>query len=71
MVAYKVVPVYLGIDELEEVNKLTGIYALRECNWCDLSVFEKYPELTKHIHHADYKGLRNGKIDFIAFRLDC
>lgn len=70
MIAYKVVPVYLDPDQMEEVNIMTGLDAFRECNWCDLDAFIDHPDLTKYVGHEDYKRIRSGKIDFVAFRLD-
>ena len=77
----KVKAIYLDPDDMEIVNLTTGIDPFRECNWCDLSEFERIDEaindgddtkttLKNFVSDDTYKALKEGVIDYIAFRLD-
>lgn len=57
-------------DDMETINEITGINVFDTDNWCDLGEFEEYPELRKYIEDEEYQALKDGKADYIAFRID-
>lgn len=67
-------PVFLDPDLMEEVNKILHNDPFRECTWVDKDDFEEHTELTQYlpstISYQLIDDLENGKLDFIAFRLD-
>jgi hypothetical protein len=66
----KVVQVWLDPDRMEEFNIITNIDAFRECNWCDYSTFEYYPELKDYAPEEKLELLKNKEIDYLVFRID-
>ena len=68
---YKVIQCLKDPDTMEEINKITGLDAFRECNWCDYYVFDLKPELLGYITKEEWQLLLTGQADYIAFRLDC
>ena len=67
-------PVFLEPDLMEEVNKILHNDPFIECTWVDKDDFEEYTELTQYlpstISSRIIDDLENGKLDFIAFRVD-
>ena len=68
---FKVYPIFLDPDRMEEVNSILGNTPFRECTWIDKDDLEEHPELEEYIMVTLFiEDLKNGKLDFIAFRLD-
>ena len=66
----KVYTVLLKPDDMEKVNKLTGLNPFATDNWCGLWLFEEVRELYDFVSEDEIKLLEDRKADFIAFRLD-
>ena len=66
----KVYTVLLKPDDMEKVNKLTGINPFATDNWCGLWLFSEIPELYDFVSKDEIKLLEDEKADYIAFRLD-
>ena len=66
----KVYTVLLKPDDMEKVNKLTGINPFATDNWCGLWLFAEVPELYDFVSEDEIKLIEDRKADFIAFRLD-
>ena len=66
----KVYTVLLKPDNMEKVNKLTGINTFATDNWCCLWLFAEVPELYDFVSKDEIKLLEDEKADYIAFRLD-
>ena len=66
----KVYTVLLKPDDMEKVNKLTGLNPFATDNWCGLWLFSEVPELYDFVSEDEIKLLEERKADFIAFRLD-
>ena len=67
----KVITSFQDVDNMEKINKITGLDPFNTDNWCDLSEFEEYKELKDFITEEEYNALKNGETDYIAFRLEC
>jgi len=61
---------YLDIDDMEEANKITGISPEHEINFIDKSIINDYPDICAFINPNRLRLLMQGKVDYIAFRLD-
>lgn len=61
---------YLDIDDMEDVNKLTGLSPEHEINFIDKSIITEYPSICEFIQPERLRLLMQEKIDYIAFRLD-
>lgn len=70
MIINKVIFSWQDPDDMEEINTITTIDPFRECNCCDYSNFEQYPQLKKFISDEELQALKNGDADYIAFRID-
>ena len=66
----KVYTVLLKTDDMEKVNKLTGLNKFATDNWCRLWIFEEVPELYDFVSKDEIKLMEDEKADYIAFRLD-
>lgn len=67
----KVATQYVGCNEMEEVNMITGIDPQHEVNYVDLSEFETHRELMNYLTDSNKLFLlKNKQIDYIVFRLD-
>ncbi|DAB16879.1 TPA: hypothetical protein CPT98_07160 [Candidatus Gastranaerophilales bacterium HUM_19] len=70
MIIDKVITIWLDSDAMEEINKITGIDAFSTDNWVDYSVVEGYSDLKQYVTNENLEALKNGKADYIAFRID-
>ena len=70
MVINRVIPSFQDVEDMEKINKMTGLYEFETDNWCDKEQFELHPELKKYISEEEFEQLKNGNADYIAFRLD-
>ena len=61
---------FLDIDDMEDVNKITGISPEHEINFIDKDIINDYPKVCEFIDPNRLRLLMQGKIDYIAFRLD-
>ena len=68
----KVKQIFLDIELMEELNKITGLDAFETDNWCDFYTIEQLrsTKLTEQITQEIYNDLKNKTIDYIVFRLD-
>ena len=57
-------------DSMEKINTITGLNVFNTDNWCDISQFEVNPELKRFITDEEFKALKEGKAEYIAFRID-
>ena len=57
-------------DDMEVINDITGLEFWNTDNWCDLGEFEEYPELEQFVEKEELNALKDGKADYIAFRID-
>ncbi len=57
-------------DDMEVINDITGLEFWNTDNWCDLGEFEEYPELEQFVETEELNALKDGKADYIAFRID-
>ena len=57
-------------DDMEVINDITGLEFWNTDNWCDLGEFEEYPELEQFVEKDELNALKDGKADYIAFRID-
>ena len=78
----KVITVLLDPDDMETVNKSTGIDVFATENWCDYSTFVAVDEainfgddtktdIKQFVSNEHFDLLKNSLVDYIAFRLDC
>jgi len=70
MQIYKVITSYKDWEDMEQINEITGIGTFDTDNWCDSNQFELHPELKKYVTEEEFEAIRNGKTDYIAFRID-
>lgn len=56
--------------DMEEINRITGIDSFSTDNWVDYSVFKMFPDLKQYLTNEELEALKNGKADYIAFRLN-
>ncbi len=70
MIIDKVITIWLDSDAMEKINKITGIDAFATDNWVDYSIFGMHPILKQYVTHEKFIALKNGKADYIAFRID-
>lgn len=70
MIIYSVITSYHDFDEMEEINRLTGVSDFNTDNWCNYSCFEDEPKLKNYITKAELEALKTNQADYIAFRLD-
>lgn len=66
----KVKVVYLDPELMGMLNLQTGIDEFETDNWCDKSEFERVPSINEFITEEQKEAIRNGEIDYIAFRID-
>ena len=57
-------------DDMEVINDITGLEFWNTDNWCDKGEFEEYPELEQFVEKEELNALKEGKADYIAFRID-
>ena len=58
-------------DDMEKINEITGLELwMNADNWCDKGEFEEYPELEQFVEKEELNALKEGKADYIAFRID-
>ena len=67
----KVITSFQDVDDMEEINRITGLNLFNTDNWCDLSEFEEHPELKMYVGDEEFNLLKNKEADYIAFRIDC
>jgi len=70
MIIDKVITSLQEPNNMEIINTITGLNVFDTDNWCDLSQFEQYPKLKKYITTKELKALKEGKADYVAFRID-
>ena len=66
----KVYTVLLKPDDMEKINRRTGLNPFTADNWCGLWLFAEVPELYDFVSKDEIKLLEERKADFIVFRLD-
>lgn len=68
----KVKQIFLDIELMEELNKITGLDAFETDNWYDFYAIEQLrsTKLTEQITQEIYNDLKNKTIDYVVFRLD-
>ncbi len=66
----KVITSFQDVDDMEEINIITGLNRFNTDNWCDISEFEEHPELKMYISDEEFNALKNNEADYIAFRID-
>ena len=57
-------------DEMENVNKITGLDIYETDNWVDYYEIKSHKKLYKYVSKEEIKALKNGEADYIAFRID-
>lgn len=70
MYIYKVIQNFQDVNNMEEINKITGLDPFESDNWCDLSEFEEHPELKEYLSEEEFEALKKGQTDYIAFKID-
>lgn len=57
-------------DDMEKINSITSVDYDGTDNWVDYFTFKENPKLKKFISNEELNALKNGKTDYIAFRID-
>ena len=57
-------------DIMEKINIITGLDIFNTDNWCDLSQFKETPQLKMYITDEEFNALKEGRAEYIAFRID-
>lgn len=70
MFIYKVIQSLQDVDDMEKINRITGLDDFETDNWCDFGEFEEYPELKQFVTEEEYNALKNENADYVAFRID-
>lgn len=70
MVIYKVIQSLQDVEDMENINKITGLDQFETDNWCDLSEFDEHSELKQYVTEEEFEAIKNGNTDYIAFRID-
>ena len=70
MFIYKVIQSLQDVEDMEKINKMTGLSPFESDNWCDYSVFEENSELKQYVSEEEFEAIKNGNTDYIAFRID-
>ena len=70
MIIDKVIMSLQKPDDMETINSITGLDFDNTDNWVDYAVFEEHPKLKKFIDKEELKALKEGKADYVAFRID-
>ena len=70
MIIDKVIVSYQQPDDMEAINRITGLEYDNTDNWVDYGTFKEHPILNKFVEEEEGIALKNGTADFIAFRID-
>lgn len=70
MIIDKVIMSLQKQDEMETINSITGLDFDTTDNWVDYATFKEHPKLKKFIDKEELKALKDGKADYVAFRID-
>ena len=70
MYIYKVIANSQDVEDMEKINKMTGMNEFDTENWCDLEQFELHPKLKDYLTVEEFEELQKGNVDYIAFKVD-